>query len=233
LAVRTELSAITAKFSGGEWQEALGRFLRDSQLAQDAAGRRLHDEVGQNLSALGLQLGVLILDYPDLAPEFVERVPEIQALLEKTIVQVREIGAHLNPSAADRAGLRYALEYLIEERRADVTELKLDFPRDLRVPRLASRALFRVAADSIDYVCSTATNKARIRIFEQGLSWVLEVLYNSLRPQDFERLEAGQRLTLLSLHYQAMRAGVRVVFDDLSGGVSVLRATYAAKDERL
>jgi len=58
----------------------------------------LHDEVSQVLSAIGLQLDVLRMDFQDRAPEIADRTAEIQNMLEQVINQLRELSYELNPS---------------------------------------------------------------------------------------------------------------------------------------
>ena len=107
--------------------------LRLSQLNQDHTAGLLHDTVGQNLSALGLELGVLLLDFKD-TPELAGRVSHLQVVLEETIDKVREL-SRLNSSMVDHSGLRFALEHLIETRRASSdVEFGLEYAARYRFP---------------------------------------------------------------------------------------------------
>jgi signal transduction histidine kinase len=62
-------------------------------------GKVLHDEVGPLLSAAGLRLQLLRMDFPDTA----ERVREVTETLDAAIDQVRALAMNLRPSPfADR-----------------------------------------------------------------------------------------------------------------------------------
>jgi signal transduction histidine kinase len=51
----------------------------------------LHDDVGQILSAVGLQLELLRMDFEGRAPEIGVRTTEIQQLLDRAMAQLRKL----------------------------------------------------------------------------------------------------------------------------------------------
>lgn len=217
----TELSTITAQFPASDWQQALAGPIRQAQLDQDRVARVLHDSVGQNLSAAGLELGLLVHDFKDRVPELAARVSELQMVLEKTIEQVRDI-SRLSPSAVDHAGLRFALEHLIESR----PNVSLEFPGDLRVPRPAARALFRIAGYGLEHASVCGAQRIRLRVSNDALGWILEVLYDVTSPVIYTDSPANVRLGLVLLQYYAIRSGLTVIFENIPGAGTKLRATY-------
>lgn len=221
-----DLSAITREFPASDWREAFAGLLRQSQLDQDRAARLLHDSVGQNLSAFGLELSVLLVEFKDRVPELAARVTGLQNLLEGTIDQVRAI-SRLHPSPVDQAGLRFALEHLVASRR----NIRLDYPEGFRVPREPARALFRVGGSSIEHASLCGANEIRVQVSKDTLGWVLEVLYDVTSPSDFRNAPANIRLSLLLVDYHAIRSGIRVVLENLPGGVTGLRAIYGPEAE--
>src|SRR5450432_1244050 len=68
----------------------------------------LHDIIGQNLTALGLQLDLVRMDLETVSPATCAHVLEIQQLLGAMMEEVREFSYQLNPSIVERAGLRPA-----------------------------------------------------------------------------------------------------------------------------
>src|SRR5438270_12111752 len=72
--------------------------------------RLLHDEVGQVPSAVGLHMDVLKLEYKGAVPEFVERIHEIQKVLDSAVQLVRTRSYDLNSSIVERAELQSALD---------------------------------------------------------------------------------------------------------------------------
>lgn len=70
--------------------------------------RRLHDEVGQALTAVALELDLLRLDEPRLGP----RIFEIQQSLERAFEQVRDLTMDTHPDLPSRVGFDDALARL-------------------------------------------------------------------------------------------------------------------------
>src|SRR5579872_5646250 len=56
--------------------------LKAQEFERNMASKFLHDSVGQNLTALGLQLDLIRMDLEATAPEICARIGEIQKLLE-------------------------------------------------------------------------------------------------------------------------------------------------------
>ena len=92
--------------------------LNEHEAVLSRVSRLLHDEVSQVLSAVGLQLDAMRMDFREQAPGVDARASEIQELLEQAIEQLRDITNELNPSIVERAGLQFALDRLIGKVRA-------------------------------------------------------------------------------------------------------------------
>lgn len=74
--------------------------------------RELHDELGQLLTALKLDLGRL---QSHLTPELVRQTEPMSELLDHTIKTVRRLATELRPQILDDLGLRAGLEWLIQQ----------------------------------------------------------------------------------------------------------------------
>jgi signal transduction histidine kinase len=68
----------------------------------ELAGQALHDEIGPLLSAAGLRLQLLRMDFPETG----ERVREITQALDEVIDRVRALSQVLKPSPFSAAGSR-------------------------------------------------------------------------------------------------------------------------------
>jgi two-component system sensor histidine kinase UhpB len=110
--------------------------------------RELHDEVGQTLTGVMLQLEGIHRAAP---PELGEAVAQLQETAREGVEEVREIARGLRPQALDEFGLRSALATLaagFEERTRVRTRVRV--APDL--PALASEqdlAVYRVAQESL------------------------------------------------------------------------------------
>ncbi|MEI9974472.1 MAG: histidine kinase [Ignavibacteriota bacterium] len=113
--------------------------LKAQEFERNTLSKFLHDVVGQNLTALGLQLDLARMDVESISPETCVRIGEIQKVLETMMEQVREYSYHLNPSAVERAGLRSALDRLTVHIRERFTGgLRVNVDPNLKLdPKLA------------------------------------------------------------------------------------------------
>jgi signal transduction histidine kinase len=68
----------------------------------ELAGQALHDEIGPLLSAAGLRLQLLRMDFPQTA----ERVHEITQTLDEAIDRIRALSQELKPSPFSAKGSR-------------------------------------------------------------------------------------------------------------------------------
>ena len=149
---------------GAVFNEMLGRLERerhesgwDALKAQEGERKRvaqeLHDEVGQALTAVMLQIGRLAKNAPaELRDELYETLETTRASLE----DVRRIAKQLRPEALDDLGLVPALNALATTF-ADRTGLRIHRSLPSRTPVLGKEdelVLFRVAQESL-------TNAAR------------------------------------------------------------------------
>jgi signal transduction histidine kinase len=77
--------------------------------------RELHDEVGQTLTALGIELGNLEQLRDGTREEFQERLEEAKKLIQDTMRTVRQLAMGLRPAMLDDSGLAPALRYQARE----------------------------------------------------------------------------------------------------------------------
>jgi signal transduction histidine kinase len=90
-----------------ELQLLSSRLVDAQETERRSISRELHDEVGQSLGALLVDLGRL----PASAPEAKEQIDRMKAVAERTIQSVRNIALLLRPSMLDDLGLAAALEW--------------------------------------------------------------------------------------------------------------------------
>ncbi|WP_169334051.1 PAS domain-containing sensor histidine kinase [Marinobacter nanhaiticus] len=89
---------------------------QDSMLEKERLriARDLHDELGQTLTALKLDLGVAIADNVELPTGHIRRLQELVRLVDSTIGQVREIASNLRPAMLDDLGFESAAEWFLD-----------------------------------------------------------------------------------------------------------------------
>uniref|UniRef100_Q024Y6 Histidine kinase n=1 Tax=Solibacter usitatus (strain Ellin6076) TaxID=234267 RepID=Q024Y6_SOLUE len=207
--------------------------LRAQEFERTMVSKFLHDSVGQNLTALGLQLDLIRMDMESISPETCARAIEVQKLLEEMMESVREYSYELNPSTVERAGLRAALDRL-------ATRIRGRYPGALRVnvdpflkidPSLA-RPMYQIGQEAVENaVQHSSCSTIEIAVKSTRTGTVLEVRDNG-RGFDPADLIAGRRgLGLLSMEHYAAEAGLELsITSTREFGTTVRAATPEAAE---
>ncbi|MFQ5857357.1 MAG: ATP-binding protein [Anaerolineae bacterium] len=121
--------------------------------------RELHDQVGQNLTALGINLNIIRSQLPEEAAAPVRsRLDDSLSLVEQTAERIRDVMANLRPPVLDDYGLVATLHWYGEQF-ARRTDIAIAVEGEEPVPRLAARvenALFRIAQETLTNVAKHA-----------------------------------------------------------------------------
>ena len=168
---RRQLRALTTRLQAGREQE------------RAAVAREIHDDLGQMLTALKVNLDRLerTLEQPGHESTFnplLERVVESAEIVENAIQSVQRIATDLRPPVLDYLGLVEALRQealRFKERSGIACELRLpDSPVNL--PPETSTAVFRVLQEALTNVVRHAqATAARVSFEMSGPQLVLEI----------------------------------------------------------
>jgi PAS domain S-box-containing protein len=174
----------------------------------------LHDRVGQNLTALGINLSIIAGGLPaGTRPDLAARLDDSNALVEATVDAMRDVMAELRPNALDDYGLPAALRSLATgfSRR---TGIQVAFEKEGRgadLPKPVDLAMFRIAQEALNNVAKHARAKrVEIAIRRRNGSAVLSVQDNGI-GFDPERIdgsgaEAGWGLLIMRERAEAVGA---------------------------
>jgi len=184
--------------------------LKAQEYERNKTSRFLHDTVGQNLTALGLQLDLIHMDLEKSQTEVVARIEEMQKLLESVMEQVRDYSYELNPSTVERAGLRSALDRLVarlKDRFAGTIRLKVD-PSTKIDPKVAA-AMYQVAQEAVENaVQHSGCSNIEIAVKSTRTVIVLEVRDDGKGFDPADLLDGGRGLGLLAMEHHAAQAGL-------------------------
>jgi signal transduction histidine kinase len=151
---------------GCEQLQFLSRQLIEAQETERRAiTRELHDQVGQNLTGLSLNLNIIRSQLPTEAAALVSRRLDDSLELAKDIMQrIRSLMAELRPPALDEYGLLAALRWHGEQVAARAGLVVHVMGAD-PTPRLAppvENALFRIAQEALTNVVKHARAKQAV-----------------------------------------------------------------------
>jgi two-component system, NarL family, sensor histidine kinase NreB len=193
--------------------------------------RLLHDEVGQVLSAVGLQMDVLKLDFKAKVPEIVERIHEIQKMLEHAVEQVRALSYDLNPAVVERAGLPSALDRLAGRFRSQFPgTVRFQCDPNIRLPLEIANVWYKIAELALENAVQHA-RAARIELSARTTkkSVVLEVRDDGcgFSPEDANVQTPG--LGLLLIEHYAAQVPIDVSLRSQPGKGTTVRVVYPAQ----
>ena len=170
-----EMRAVVAGFNQmlarlqEEQRESSRRTLDALESERQRIAQELHDEIGQRLTGMLLQLSNLASDAPS---ELLERVQAIQEDVRATLDEVGRLAWQLRPGILDDLGLLRALEALVESL-DEPTAAHVSHSLPTRLPPLeqeAELAVYRIVQEAL----TNATRHAAAREidvvvrFEQG-----------------------------------------------------------------
>jgi signal transduction histidine kinase len=139
-----------------EQLRALNQKLTEVQEAErKQLARELHDEMGQALTAISINLAAIAQEIPsECAPDIQERLNEAKALADQTLEQVRELSFNLRPATLDDLGLVPTLRWYIKQcaKRANIQiELEVSGLKD-RLPARIETTLYRLFQEALTNV---------------------------------------------------------------------------------
>jgi two-component system, NarL family, sensor histidine kinase UhpB len=173
-----------------ERRDATRRVLDAQESERLRIAQELHDEVGQTLTAVLLQLG---RSARHAGPELAAELLETQETARESLEDVRRISRELRPEALDDLGLGSALVALTE-RFSQNTGLYVARDVDRDLPALSEEAelvIYRVAQEALTNVARHAdTDRAELSLQSVDGRLVLRVL-DAGRGLDSARGEGG------------------------------------------
>ncbi|HEX6137303.1 MAG TPA: PAS domain S-box protein [Casimicrobiaceae bacterium] len=164
--------------SRDELQElgAVAHLTREQEKSRIA--RELHDELGQLLTMLQMDVAWCREKRPPGSDAFAAKLDRMEALLKSTIAATRRIAADLRPLMLDDLGLVPSIEWLVEnfsQRTGIACELTIA-SRELQVPKAHADAIFRIVQESLTNIAKHArASHADIVIENDGDAFVVRV----------------------------------------------------------
>jgi signal transduction histidine kinase len=204
LARDADLRYRQAALAQGKLKELSARLVEAQEQERRAISRELHDEVGQSLSALLMELGNLGAVAPGDA-ELRSHVESIRKLAESSVNVVRNMALLLRPSMLDDLGLVPALQWQAREisKRTgmavtvDAESVADDLPEEHKtcIYRVVQEALHNCArhafARSVRIEVVQESGRIRLSVADDGLG------FDSVRTRGLGLLGMEERVTHL------------------------------------
>jgi signal transduction histidine kinase len=181
--------------------------------------RELHDDLGQALTALKMDVGGL-LSMTKTSPADESLRNRIIATLDETVTAVQRLSAELRPSVLDDLGLPSAIEseaLRFEQRTGIECELSLPKHPELRVGGPAATAIYRIVQEALTNVARHANaSRVEVRLRERPDELLLEVRDDGRGITEAE-MNNPISLGLIGIRERADMAGGTVHFEGVAG----------------
>ncbi|MDH3355534.1 MAG: sensor histidine kinase, partial [Chromatiales bacterium] len=121
--------------------------------------RELHDELGQSLTALKIDISWLKMKVPSIDTAIYEKLKSVDDLLDSTVDSLRHIYEDLRPGMLDDLGLVSAAEYQITKF-IEQSGISCEFSvnqTEIEVPKKVAINLFRILQESLTNIIRHAS----------------------------------------------------------------------------
>jgi signal transduction histidine kinase len=159
--------------------QALSRRLVDAQESERRRfSRELHDQVGQNLTALSINLDILKGQLVAAGEPAHSRIEDASKLLESTAATIENVMSELRPPMLDDYGLLPALQWYANDfvRRTGIEASVSGDDGELRLGQSSEIALFRIVQEALNNVAKHAhASRVRIALARAGDEFVMTI----------------------------------------------------------
>jgi len=205
-----EKARLTEELSRRERQiRALAeRMVEIEEAERRRISRELHDEAGQSLLYVRLQLEMLEQQAAEGGAAVPARLGELRQMVEHSILEIRRLIAALSPAILEQMGLAAALRQLVGRfRQMHPAEVSVQIPRRLELPkkveiivyRLVQEALNNIAkyslASHVNLSVETADGVLRLLVEDDGIGFDVEEAFS--RPDRYGLSGLRERVALL------------------------------------
>jgi two-component system sensor histidine kinase UhpB len=209
-----------------------GRLRKARETERTNIARQIHDELGQVLTALHLDLSWVEARLPDHDGLLGEKCRAMAELVQNTIGRVRNLASELRPAVLDSLGLPAAIEWETQQftRRTGIPctldlpdePLALDADRSTDVFRILQEALTNVARHSqahhVDVRLRSRQGELQLRVSDDG------------RGFSADETESPHALGLMGMRERALPWNGTVDFHPRDGGGTVVTVCFPVAD---
>jgi signal transduction histidine kinase len=205
------------------------RLQRAREEERTSVAREIHDQLGQALTAIKIDLSSVIRELPK---DKKGRCESILELVDQTIQSVRRIASELRPAILDALGLVAAVEWAAEEFEVRTgIKCRLDLPQeDIVIEQERATALFRILQETLTNVVRHAhATEVNVRLAKEEGRLTLNIRDNG-KGIDAEQLSFSRSLGILGMRERAWLLGGELDISGAPGKGTTVRVRIPAED---
>jgi len=203
------------------------RLIEAQEQERTRIARELHDDIGQRLALLTIELEQLRQNSPDLPAEVRRRFGELQTLTSEIATDVQSLSHELHSSRLEYLGIAAAMKAFCKEfanqQNVEVVFAHDEVPRTL--PQEISLCLFRVLQEALQ----NAVKHSGMRHFDVELHYASDAIDLNVRDSgrgfDVEGAMQAQGLGLISMAERLKLVGGQLSIDSQSQRGTTIRAS--------
>jgi PAS domain S-box-containing protein len=226
-----------AKAMQEKLRELSSKVLHAQEEERKRISRELHDEVGQALTAISVNLQLLKQKAAKVGQGLDATVAETQSLLEQTMYNVHRFSYELRPAMLDDLGLVIALRWYIRAF-AKRTGVKLNFRADCVVEKLTGESkivIYRVVQESLTNVYKYA-EATRVQIIIKRINDNIRLTVRDngkgFRPDQLDLNSKDKSgMGLMGMQERLRLVNGQFVVESQLGKGTTIRATIPFKTE--
>lgn len=210
--------------------------LEAQEVERRVIARELHDEIGQDLTAIKISLQAMDRSLEGGNQE--DSIADSIAIVDRLLKQVQALSVGLRPPLLDSMGLAAALRWHLERRvRSPEIRTRLSVqPRALRLSPERETVCFRIAQEALTNVLRHADARRVVVLLRQRGSEALLVVHDDGKGFDVDAAQAaviqGASLGLLTMEERARLAGGRLEIRSQPGKGTTVCATIPIRKSK-
>jgi len=187
--------------------------------------QEIHDELGQVLTALKIQVSLLANKLNKNQEPLKEKIKSLSNMIDASVESVQKISSKLRPGILDELGLIAAIEWQAEEfEKSTSIKCSLVLPKEeMKLEKNKSTAIFRIFQEALTNIArhSQAT-KAAISLLIHQSNIYLEILDNG-KGITQEQIKDFKSLGIHGMEERAMVFGGQVYFEGIAGKGTIVK----------
>jgi signal transduction histidine kinase len=205
---------------------------RVGEIERTNIAREIHDELGQTLTVLKMDLSWLKKRLPADQISLYERAETMAHLINKTIQTVKKISTALRPGLLDDLGLGAAIEWQTEEFQQR-TGIKCDTtiePKDITLDKDRNTAIFRILQETLTNVARHArASEVRVSLKQRDAFVELKVRDNGKGITE-EQIHNPKSFGLIGIRERVKIFGGNNIMKGIPGKGTIMMVRIPVRD---
>jgi len=204
----------------------LARYTENArEYERKSIARELHDDLGQALTAVKIDLGIIRYDVKE--ENVLLKIDKLSALVGETIRTVQRLTSQLRPEIIDDLGLEAAIDWYTKEFGSrNGIEIFLDISKGIPISPDNSITLFRIMQESLTNIARhSCANRIEIKLSRLGDTINFRIADNGVGIPDL-KLSSKKSFGLIGMNERAITLGGTLEINSESGKGTVISLNF-------